>query len=204
MGDARYNRVEFAKEPMWRVKHDPERPDYDPPRVNLPEVYRVLPFHEMIFTAEMQWLWYRVSGISDPMQWRKLGGNELYLFNGYHGWPGHADHVNGLELDRPNPRAPQMLICGGALVTGNPVGGRLYLNGIDIRQPLPHPSTVVSKRLRYVNTTMQSNGTIGRFPQGEGKNCFTPLFLGLDAYLPLSSLVYIPPGSPLPSPFELP
>jgi hypothetical protein len=96
-----------------------------------------------------------------------------------------------------------MLIGGGTLLTGTPIGGRLYFNGIDIRQPLPRPADVIANHLRYANVTIQQGGTIGRFPQGEGKNCFTPLFIRMESYLPLTDLIYIPPGSPFPSPFEI-
>ena len=204
---------EQAERPLWRVKHDVERPK-GLWRPRLPEIFRIEPDHHVVFNAAMQWLWYRLnwylSGI-EPLDWRKLGGNALYLFNGGHGFPGHADHVNGIELNRPDPRAPQMLICGGAIVTGRVGDGKLYLDGIDTRKPLPSVEEVIERKLYYTNVTVQADGSIGRFPQGDGRDTFTPLFYGNStwdedeqAYLFLSDLDFILPGERIPSAYEVP
>lgn len=202
-----------ADRPLWRVKHDAERPANELRDVlNMPEVYRIKPDHHVIFNEEMQWLWYRInfllSGITKA-QWRKLGGNALYLFNSDEGWPGHADHVNNLELDRPDPRAPIMLICGGAIVSGRVLGDRLYLDGMDVRNPLPSAEEAIRRGWYYTNVTVQDDLTIGRFPQGDGKDTFTPLFFGNPswddtdaAYLLLKDLDFIAPGDAIPSPYE--
>lgn len=177
----------------WRVKHDRERPR-GLWRPRLPEVFRLQPSHHVIFTGAMQKLWYRVNFLLtqlDSLLWRKLGGNGLYLFNGGHGFPGHRDHVNNMELERPDPRAPFMLICGGAIVKGRVEGDKLWLNYIDTNKPLPTAEIVIDDGLYYENLTVQADGSNGKFPQGKGKPTYTPLFASRGVYLLLEDLVAV-------------
>ena len=96
---------------LWVVKHDVTLPDGNW-RSGLPEVHRLLPFHHVVLTEKLQWLWRDINPDMTTEKVCKLFGNGLAFCNGS-GFPGHANHLLGEELDKDNPRFDQARICGG-------------------------------------------------------------------------------------------
>lgn len=194
-GETRYNSMPYP--PLWRVKHDIERGALWRP--DLPEVFRLKPDHSILLDPARQWLWKNINPKLSRENWRKLLGNTLAFTNGT-GFPGHADYVNGLEMGSGLPRMDQARICGGAVVTGKVIGDKLWVAGVDTRKPLPSAEYVMRRRwLYFYNVTARASGNIGRFPQGDGIDTFTPLFMSTDCYLLLSDLVKI---NGIPSPYK--
>jgi len=127
----------------WRVRHD------DPPlwRKNLPEVNRILPFHAVPLNEGAQWLWRNLNPQLTNEQWRRCLGNTLALTNGT-GFPGHADYVNWLDLDMPDPRFDLARVFGGYVLREKWVAGNnMYFEAIDVRKPLPSVQDVLDNHL---------------------------------------------------------
>lgn len=196
--------LHLVKRPkLWRVKHDIERPK-GVWRPRLPEVFRLEPNLHVVLGREEQWLWKNINPLLAPLDWRKLLGNKL-AFTNRTGFPGHADYVNNMETGKGEPRFDQARVCGGAVVSGLVDGNKLWLTTVDTRKTLPSAEYVMARPwLYFYNVNAQSDGTIGRFPQGNGLDTFTPLFAMTDVYLFLDDVVPVPDNEPIPSPFWTP
>jgi hypothetical protein len=195
-------------EQYWRVLHDVELEGLWRPIRNAPEVFRLEPFHHVVLTRDIQQLWKDLNPHLNGKQWRRLLGNTLAFTNGT-GLPGHADHVNGMELDQPDPRFDQARVCGGALLRGEVQGNFLLIeNYVDVKKPIPSAEQVLAERRYFIATTARNNGTIGQFG-GKGFDVFVPLLATQPVKFPLRAdnpprgLKQLDMSQPLPGPYEI-
>jgi hypothetical protein len=96
----------------WRVNHDVYNW-----RDNLPEVFRIYPFHHVVINEPRQWLLRNCNPRLTRIQIRKLYDNHLAFTNGT-GMPDGADYVNRIDIGNRDPRFDQARVCGGAIVSG--------------------------------------------------------------------------------------
>lgn len=199
----RYKQAETPT--YWRVNHD-KTPLW---RVSLPEVNRLLPFHHVVLTEPIQWLWRKMNAPLTIEQMTALMGNFLAFTNGT-GVPGRANYLTGTELDQPDPRFDQARVCGGAILKERYVtDGKLYFEAIDTREPLPTWDYVMNHPHLYfeaVNIAESAGKPVIRpLKGGWGKPVYVPLLVSQDAYYPVELMTKLPEGlAVLPSPYTWP
>lgn len=138
-------------------------------------------------------------------QWRRCLGNGL-AFTNNHGFPGCADYINGLDLDKEDPCFDQMRVCGGAFLTGIPSNGVLRIEAIDVRKPLPTAEYVTQRTWLWfeaVNvdwSVEQKSIVIRRFKGDWNLPVYVPVLVSVDATYPLDLLTEVS----LQSPYEYP
>ncbi len=175
-------------------------------RPNLPEVFRLDPDAHVVLTEPMQRLWRAMNPQLTNDQWRRCLGNDLAFTNNGTGFPGHADYINGVELDKSDPRFDQMRVCGGAFLAGSPFGRALLIDAIDVRKPLPTAHYVMARPWLYfeaVNAdwSVEKQGIVIRRFKGEwNQPVYVPVLISVDATFPLELLTEVL----LPSPYTYP
>lgn len=187
----------------YRVNHD--NPLW---RYNVPEVFRLFPFHHVVLTENLQWLWRRMNIELTDDQWTQLSGNTLGFTNST-GFPGHHNYIKNQEVNKDNPRFDQARVCGGAILTGYERDGNLFIDTIDTRYTLPSVEYVLSQPHLYyeaINIALSSTGVpvIRKLKSAWGKKVLMPLVSNTTVWLPLSTLEKLPLGSPLPGPYQYP
>lgn len=163
--------------PLYLVKHDnPVRDIVIRRGVALPEVHQLLPQGFFPLDEAWQWLWKNINPSLAPRDWRALLQYER-AFTNDNGFdkPGdpRRDYVNGRDLkavdDRGKPALPKMelLLCGGATITGRVEGAYLYLDTLD-GWAAPPPAAWVIERpwLWYAAVSVNPRGEINNLPQG--------------------------------------
>lgn len=190
LSGTKYQRATVAeppRPPLWRVLHDVETTLGDW-RTGYPEVFRINPFHSVLLTSPVQWLWRNMNPNMTAEKFCTLFGNTLAFTNGT-GFPGRANHILGTDLDENDPRFDQARICGGAVVAEKyRMNGKVYIESIDVRNPLSSAEYVMARPwLRF--DALRSGSIIRRFPQADGERIYVPLLTAVDnVWLPESAL----------------
>lgn len=191
---------ETLGEQLWQAKHDYQRGDLW--RTNLPEVYRVYPYQEILLIPERIMLWRHLNPKMSDDKFCALLGNHV-AFTNRTGFPGRRNVIKGEDMDQKDPALNPALFCGGACFYGDSDNINLILrNVIDVRKPLPTVQEVLEKHLYFVALNVVGEYT-SRFPQGGGEDVLVPLFVEVDyPYVPISDLIKLPNGASVPSPYR--
>lgn len=193
---------------LYRVKHDLERGDVW--RKGVPEVYVLDGTHRTYMKENIQYLTFNLLRAGAPNQsladakkfWRQLYDYRRAFSNKAVGFDGSgeplADFINGWNLKSGLPAFDKTRVCGGASIAGYEDGKWLVVETINAEAPLFDVEEILAKPWLYFHaTTVRSDGTIGRFPQGGGEPVFVPLIsrhsLGPVRY-PLEFLEKLPIG----------
>lgn len=207
---------------LYRVKHDFEYPNTVRGTAPTVEVYRLAPFYSTVLTKEWQFFCFDLIKQMVPdwpfeLQAQKFRGvyaNSTAFTNGqgFDADPGetpHANYITGEDLEFEDPKI-FTLICGGNVLAGTEVGSYLRVETLDGKSNPPHGiSRVTHPWLIQVGTIVTlvklENGTnkVIRFPHLDGADVLVPIVSPSTVYYPLTKLVKLPIGSPVPSPYNL-
>ena len=143
-----------------------------------------------------------------------------------------ADHLQGLNLDRKDPEFDKVRTCALSVMTGVVEGSNLVIEMMNGSEPPPlKPGCVYPERLEDVkleiykytpqthrhlffaaNITKSSGKKVSPFPHGArydwtGDNLLYTWMphvapAGVKVRYPLSKLIRVPPGAPIPSPYK--
>jgi hypothetical protein len=218
-------------EQLWRVPHDCERmnvnkDDYryradgsrgearvvldenaEPIKKPFPEVYRCAPQHHIILDCAWQKLWRQLNPKLSVDRWQTLLGNKLAWCNGT-GFPGHHSCLTGADSDKSFPRFDQPRVCGGAILKGKEIDGRLKIEAMSITQRVPSVDDVLSSNhLCYYGTSVNPDGSVGLIKRmgmdGNYQPVIIPIIMNWQIYLPLDELHKLDMGKPIPGPTEI-
>jgi len=174
---------------LWRVKHDIERPE-GLWRKWVPEVYVLGPVHKVYMTKDWQErvMWplflYGAPNLGTGEYARKKF-TETYgchrAFDNNHGWqckktPPHGpfrNYITGEDLGKGLPAFDKPRVCGGATIAGEVNGDWLIVETLN--KPVDIDWLVARPWLYFHATTVHADGTVGRFPQGDGSPVLIPL-----------------------------
>lgn len=198
----------------WRVPHDIERINWNagdmryggdgyrlgPVRGSAPtpEVYRVYPDQTTPIGEAHQWLWRNLNPLLSDDKWSRLLGN-AYAFTNNTGFPGRHDYVNNRDVDKELPRFHAALVCGGAILEGQELNGKVWIKSILISDPVPMAADVLADPgLWFYGTNVGADGYIS-FMQKKGMDDFyhtivVPLLTKVPVYLPTNELHKLPAG----------
>lgn len=193
---------------FWRVNHD--NPLW---RYNVPEVFRIFPFHHVVLDKDVQMLWWGLNPTLSPNKMSALFSNDLAFCN-WTGFPGHANYILEEDLEKKPPKFDQARLCGGAILSGREDGNKLWIDAINVNQPLPSVDYVLAHPWLYfdavtIRKTAGVGPTIGRFMDGS-VTIKVPILVEQPAYVYLNKfdewngLTRLPPGSAWPSPYQYP
>lgn len=164
---------------LWFVLHDnPVRQIVLDRNVPLPEINPMFPNGFFPLNEQWQWLWKDINPALSPRDWRALLQYERFMTND-NGFdkPGdpRRDYVNKRDLfavdDRGKPALPKMelLLCGGATVTGRVEGAYLYVDTLDGWAAPPPAEWVLARPwLWFRAVSINPQGEINNLPQGGG------------------------------------
>lgn len=170
----------------WRCLHEAEG-GYDSDSAGMPEVRPALPNPLPVeFTMRWQllsWDMNKWNPLFTKNNWRAVYGDTTAFTNG-NGFGNktdpRADYINGLNIDKENPKLMKAIICGGMFIRGEVQGSNLVckpgIHGISSSGPLPTVEEVMRKNWYFVATT-QKDGKVSHFPQGHGKPVYIPYIL---------------------------
>lgn len=163
--------------PSWLVTHDnPVRAIVLARGVPLPEINPLLPNGFFPLDEAWQWLWKDINPELSPRDWRALLQYQR-AFTNQNGFdkPGdpRRDYINGRDLeavdDQGNPAYPKMelLLCGGAVVTGRAEGEWLWVDVLDGNQPPPSAAWVLAHpEFSFRAVSINPRGEINNLTQG--------------------------------------
>ena len=166
-----------AARPLWMVKHDnPVRDIVIRRGVALPEVHPMFPNGHFPLNEQWQRLWKDINPDLPPLKWRALLGYTV-AFTNDQGFdkPGdpRRDYINGQGLtavdDRGNPALPKMelLLCGGATITGRSEGTWFYVKTLDgWADPPPAEWVIAHPEYWFRAVSVNPQGEINNLPQG--------------------------------------
>lgn len=202
-----------------RVNHDPYVWRIDP------EVFRLNPFHHVVLTEPIQWLWRNMNPHLTIAQMTALMGNTLAFTNGT-GVPGRNNYLTGdVSPTQKDPRFDQARICGGTILKEKYIkpnmpynipqvsetrrGDVIYFEAIDTREPLPTAYEVMERGLYFeaVNVAKGPDGkpVIHKMKSNWGVPVYVPLLVSQDSYYPVELCTKLPAGvAVLPSPYTYP
>lgn len=157
-------------------------------REPMPEVFRLEPDHHVILTEPLQWLWRRMNPTMSDKRFCSLFNNDL-AFTNRTGFPGRHNYILNEDVEEKDPAFDQARICGGAVVSERyEEGGKVYIESIDVRKPLPTVEYIMARPWLYFDAVLSGN-TIRRFPQADGERVYVPLLTAVDnVWLPAVSL----------------
>lgn len=198
--------IQNAVPQLYRVKHDAELGPLW--RSNVPEVFPLMPEDATPFTKEWQLLSFALNPGMTGDHWRAVYGDTTAFCNGtgFNGAIPRADFVNNRDLTAPLPRLDKPRACGGAILTGVEDGTDLIVKTLDGNSPPPPLAEILLRPwLYFAATTVKSDGSIGRFPQGNGATVWVPLVASTQVTIPLSNLEKLPVNAwpNLPDPYTI-
>lgn len=165
-------RTKVIPPPLWMVKHDdPVRDIVIRRGVALPEVHPMHPQGFFPLNREWQELWKGINPELPPMKWRALLGHTV-AFTNQNGFDNpkdlRIDYINGQGYGHPLPKM-ELLLCGGATITGHVEGAYLYVDTLD-GWAAPPPAAWVIERpwLWFAAVSVNPRGEINNLPQGGG------------------------------------
>lgn len=171
-------------------------------RENVPEVYWMKPLHRVYMTKEWQYLMFDLFLWGAPKlgmgDYAKKKWSELYgchrAFTNNTGFnckktPEHgpfANFITGEHLSEGLPALDKPRFCGGATIAGEVRDGKFWVETLTkvptLDWLIKHPW------LFFQATTVHADGTIGRFPQGDGAPVYVPLVSKVPVHYPLEYL----------------
>lgn len=208
----------------YRVPHDKERLDdgsYGGDNFRdgtvrdrgkpIPEVYRLYP--DQTTPIDCKWLriWWAMNPNLDREHFQLLLDDHWMLCNGT-GFPSRYNCLTGNPGTDPddknkNPAFHASIINGGAVVSGQKVGGILYLDSLLISDELPFNYTSKAEAENwlknyphkwYYATTVAENGNVTYTTfsgiTGERERLRIPILTNQRVYIPLRELDLLPPG----------
>lgn len=167
---------------------------------SLPEVYRFLPFHSVLLTAPLQWLWRNINPELSAEKWSTLMDDTLAWCNqtGIGGDSPRANYVLGKNLDSKPVAFDQVRFCGGAIFKVSISGGTAFIETIQSDNPPSAEFVLNNPHLWYWGTSVSPRGYIYYIKRmgldGTLKNVRIPLITAQQVYLPLSELHQLPEG----------
>ncbi len=217
---ARINPVPPNKQ-LYRLKHDYEYPNTIRLTAPTAEVFRLSPFYSTVLTEKWQWFCFDLIREMVPdwsfelqaQKWRAVYNNSTAFTNGqgFDADPGeehHANYITGEDLEFSDPKI-FTLICGGNVISGVEVGSYLVVETLDGKADPPvgvsratHPWLIQCGTI--ITLIKRSDGTnkVIRFPHLNGADVLVPIVSPYTVLYPLSKLVKLPLGSPVPSPYN--
>jgi len=157
---------------LMMVKHDnPVRQIVLDRGVPLPEVHSLFPNGYMPLDRGWQMLWFGINPELPPLKWRALLGYTV-AFTNDQGFdkPGdpRADYINGQGIGAPLPKM-ELLLCGGAIITGRPDGAWFWVETLDGNNPPPTATWVLDHPWYWFRAvSINPDGEINNLPQGGG------------------------------------
>lgn len=169
---------------------------------SMPEVYRFLPFHHVILTERLQWLWRNINPELSDEKWSTLLGYFLAWCNGTgFGDPTdpRANYITGENLGKPDPAFDQARFCGGAIFKGTTIGNVIYITTIPSYNPPSAEFVLKNSHLWYWGTSVSPKGDIYYIRRlgldGTLKKVRIPLITSKAVYLPKTELHQLPEGT---------
>jgi len=171
-------------------------------RKNVPEVFVMNPIHKVKMTEDWQRLMWDLflwgapnvgTGEYGMKKWTELYGCHR-AFDNNNGFeckkdPPHGPFANYIlrkDLGAPLPAFDKPRVCGGATIRATLRDGKYWIDTltkpIDIQQLIREP-------WHYFHaTTVHEDGTIGKFPQGDGSPVLVPLVATEPVHYPIEYL----------------
>jgi hypothetical protein len=176
-----------ARPPIFRVLHDIELGPLW--RQNVPEVFP-LNGNRTPFGRDWQLLSYAMNPKMTGQKWRSLYAYNRAFTNGtgFNGPEPKADHVNGFDLDAPEPAWDKARFCGGAGVSGTVLGPDLIVEILDGNAAPPTLEWLMARPWLYFHAVNVTADAITKFPQNDGRPVLVPLVGSGVAKYPLSKL----------------
>jgi hypothetical protein len=148
------------------------------------------------FTRDWQLLSKALNPDMTGNKWRSVYADDRAFTNG-EGFndPGdpRADYVNSLDLTCKDPKFDKSYVCAGATLGGHDDGRFATVEILDGRGAAPTLEWLLAHPwLIYHAVTVREDGSIGRFPQGEGRPVIMPLIGTGVARYPLACLQRVP------------
>jgi hypothetical protein len=200
----------------WRVPRDVERRNYDEKdwRVRtdgsrgpvrkvvresgdpMPEVYRVLPLHHVIFTCEFQRLWRELNPELSDKKWSTLMGSGLAWMND----TGSPPHFNCITKEpvgvKTMPRFDQFRLNSLAKVTGTVTSDMLWLDTMLTSKPAMRAEDVLKIEHYWfygtsVNVRGETNYIMRPGVDGAFHRVRIPVLASVPVFIPLNELIEI-------------
>ena len=192
----------------------------DPGRDGRPEVVPLLPvkksyfdFYWQNFFFDLTWnFWPEFDYDFAAKRWTSLNGDHLALMNrsGFPGEPPVANYITGEHVGSQYlPAYDKTRTMGGNVVAGVEDGDMLWVETLDGNAQPPPLQYVLDRPWLYFHCVLAFKNKVGLFPQGCDSDrgiwqkTVAPLVATTDVYLPMSAVVKLPLGSPIPDPYEL-
>lgn len=220
---------------LYQVKHDYElyklpdgSVDTSKLRQNMPEVFRLEPFHYTAMTQPIQEFMFSLLGlelakvgVTDlelvKYTWSKLYGSTTAFANGQ-GVDIRRDYIRGINLDQPLPGL-MSIICGGNVLTGiettakwgSQVQPCLQVEAIVAQASMPDyrtrdeaPTKIQYATICTLAELPDRTYKVTRFsaPAYQGANSPVPVLVSQQVYFPLRLLKKLPMGADVPSPYN--
>jgi hypothetical protein len=177
----------------------------------IPEVYRLYPDQTTPIDCKWLRLWWSMNPNLDREHFQLLLDDHWMLCNGT-GFPSRYNCLTGKPGTDPddknkNPAFHASIINGGAVVSGEKVGGILYLDSLLISDELPFDYTsreaaekwlLANPHKWYYATTVAKSGNITYTTfsgiSGERERLRIPILTNQRVYIPLRELDQLPLG----------
>lgn len=192
--------------PLWVVKSDKELGEIRNVTLSngAPQVQRMAPYHMTRFTRGWQLLSFAMNPGMSYSKWISLYSWTTVITNeqGF-GKPGdpRVDFIGGTNLGAELPKVASLLF-GGNVITGRVEGVWLWVETLDASKPAPTLDHILSKRWLYsIGTNVSKNGSVGRLPQGSGRDVLLPIYASKPVKFPLSKLRRLRDDEPIPNPY---
>ena len=174
----------------------------------MPEVYRLLPDHQVPLECRWIKLWRNLNPMLSDERFGTLLGNGLAWTNRT-GWPGRYNCLTGADAGAQDPAFDAARICGGAIFKGKEQDGYLYIESLLTSQATPTAADILEKPwLWYWGTTVLPTGQVNYITRlgtdGKHHPVRVPLLTRLPVRLSLSWLDRLPMGFIPPTPMWLP
>lgn len=189
--------------PLWRVLHDRELPSGVRDKVTstgktMPEVFPLLPNQFTTLNYAWQWFWKNINPNMSKEDWTKLLGYQRAFTNnnGFGMDDPRVNYVTGENLGAEPPKI-ESLLCGGALITGEPdvlYKGEKHLRvlTLDGKQSPPPVEWVVARPWFYFEAvSVRPDGATQSFSLTSYPE-YVPIVASiLPVYFPMSGLVKV-------------
>jgi len=182
---------------LYRIMHDIEIGDLW--RKNVPEVFLMKPIHKVKMTEEWQRLMWELfiwgapnlgTGDYAKHKWREYLGCHR-AFDNNNGFdckkdPPHgpfADFVSPQDTSSPLPAFDKPRLCGGATVRATLKDGKYWID--TLTSPIPIEQLKREPWHYFHAVTVHEDGTIGKFPQGDGNPVLVPVISAEPVHYPI-------------------
>lgn len=195
--------------PLWRILHDVELGSVRNVTLSngAPEVHRLEPYHMTRFTKSWQELSFEMNntnGLSmTPEKWANLYSDKTVITNEQ--GMGNPDdprrnYITGEDLDADELPKVASLVFGGNVLTGVEDGEWLVVRTLNASMTAPPLEYILARPwLRSIGTNVSKNGSVGRLPQGSGRDVLLPIYASKPVKFPLSKLKRLADNEPIPS-----